>query len=120
MAQGCSIGCRWRTLMAQTQVLRILVFPLRRLGTMAQTPSRGISMTETLSTTFRVGHRYRCTITLPLALLQAGVAQMGACWEPDVPRLLSKAELRDYRRGRDALLAAAAKHIGGDVALVEV
>jgi hypothetical protein len=77
-------------------------------------------MTDTLSTTFRVGRRYRCSIVLPLAMLKAGSLQLVTRWEPDIPRRLNKAELRDYRQGRDALLAEAARHIGGNVAVVEV
>ena len=73
-----------------------------------------------LSTTFRVGRRYRCSIVLPLAGVKAGLLQIETSWQPDIPRRLSKAELRDYRRGRDALLAEAAKHIGGPVAVVEI
>jgi hypothetical protein len=108
--------------MAQAQALRIMVPPLGRLAPMAQNSlARGYrTMSETLSTTFRVGRRYRCTITLPLALLKAGVAQMGCSWDPCFPKHLRKAEMRDYRRGRDALLAEAAKHIGGSVAVIEV
>ena len=46
--------------------------------------------------------------------------QIETSWEPDIPRRLNKAEMRDYRRGRGALLAEAARHIGGPVAVVEV
>jgi hypothetical protein len=73
-----------------------------------------------LSSTFRVGRRYRSSIELPLTSIEQGAAQIEARWEPDVPRRLTKAELRDYRRGRDELLAEAARLLGGAVAIVEV
>jgi hypothetical protein len=76
--------------------------------------------TDTLSTTFRVGRRYRCSIALPLASIEQGAAVIETRWEPDVPYRLTKAELRDYRRGRDALLAEVARHIGGPVAVAEL
>jgi hypothetical protein len=77
-------------------------------------------MNGTLSTTFRVGRRYRCSIALPLASIEQGSAVIETRWEPDVPRRLTKAELRDYRRGRDALMTEAARVLGGAVAVVEV
>jgi hypothetical protein len=47
-------------------------------------------------------------------------AGLAAEWEPDVPtQRLTKSELRDYRRGRDAFVAEIARHIGGNVLLVE-
>jgi hypothetical protein len=55
-----------------------------------------------------------------LPSLKAGVVEIITCWEPDVPSRLSAEEMNDYRRGRDALLAEAARHIGGPVAVVEV
>ena len=75
---------------------------------------------DTLSTTFRVGRRYWCSIVLPLAMLKSGSLKIETSWEPDTPRRLTKAEMRDYRRGRDALLAEVAQHIGGGIAVVEI
>ena len=75
-------------------------------------------MSNQLSSTFRVGRRYRCTIVLPLG--RGTAAQMAATWEPELPRRLTNSELRDYRRGRDAMLAEAARLLGGPVAVVEV
>jgi hypothetical protein len=57
---------------------------------------------------------------LPLSDLGEPVGIIGVSWSPHTPRRLSKAELRDYRSGRDALLAEAAKRLGGNVAVVEV
>jgi hypothetical protein len=75
---------------------------------------------ESLSIIFQVGSRYRCTMRLPISDLGEPVGIIGVSWSPCTPKRLSKAELRDYRRGRDALLAEAAKHLGGAVAVVEV
>jgi hypothetical protein len=78
-------------------------------------------VSNTLSTTFRVGCRYRCTITLPVASLKTGAAAIiDARWEPHTPARLTKAEMRDYRRGRDILLTEAARYLGGNVAVVEI
>jgi hypothetical protein len=52
-----------------------------------------------VETTFQVGRRYRVTM-----ILRAD-GQFTADWHPDLPRSMSKQEWRDYRRGRDALLA---------------
>jgi hypothetical protein len=54
-----------------------------------------------LSVTFRVGHKYRVTVTMPPAR-QGEVRSAVFEWEPDVPRRLTKRELRQYRCGRDA------------------
>ena len=75
-------------------------------------------MSNQLSSTFRVGRRYRCTIVLPLLL--SGLTQLATKWEPAPPSRLTKSELRDYRRGRDALLAEAARVLGGAVFVAEV
>jgi hypothetical protein len=55
-----------------------------------------------------------------LSALKAGMIEINATWEPDLPTCLSPSEMNDYRRGRDALLAEAAQYIGGRVAVFEV
>jgi len=77
-------------------------------------------VSDALSTTFRVGCRYRCTITIPVASLTAGRAIIGTHWQPHAPTRVTKAEIADYRRGRDALLTEAARLIGGGVAVIEL
>jgi hypothetical protein len=77
-------------------------------------------MTEspTISTTFRVGKKFRCTITVPVSRTSA---VLKAEWEPDVPnRRLNKVELSDYRRGRDALISELAQQLGGNIVLAEI
>jgi hypothetical protein len=70
-----------------------------------------------ITSTFRVG-RYRCTMSIPLV---KGVFVMSCEWEPDAPKpgTLTKKELRDYRRGRDALIEEVARHLGINVLVVE-
>jgi len=75
---------------------------------------------DTLETTFRVGDRYRCSISIALASLTVGMLDIATLWEPDVPEHLSADEMNDYRRGRNALLAEAAQRIGGNVAVIEI
>ena len=70
-----------------------------------------------ISTTFRVGARYRCSITLPL---QNHAVTLHVGWQPDVPSRLTIAELRDYRAGRDALLKEAANLLGISVLVTEI
>jgi hypothetical protein len=72
----------------------------------------GASMTA-LSTTFRVGKRYRCEMRFDRA------RGLLAEWTPDTPRRLTTDETTDYRRGRDAFLAEVAKLIGGNVLVLE-
>jgi hypothetical protein len=70
-----------------------------------------ISRHNPLSTRFRVGKRFMCTLTF-------ADGEMRADWSP-MPRRLKQKEWADYRRGRDALLAEVAKSIGGNVLTVE-
>ena len=76
-------------------------------------------MAEGLATSFRVG-RYTCSIKLPIEALRAGVMRVETSWLPEPPTRLTKAELRDYRRGRDALLAEAGRLLGGPVLVAEI
>lgn len=72
-----------------------------------------------VTTTFRVGRRYRCTMTIPRP--EPGSALAMACaWEPSPPKRLNEREMRDYRRGRNAALSEAARLIGANVLCVEV
>lgn len=71
-----------------------------------------------LTRTFRVGKR---TVTLTFPRPKAGDALCLACeWSPDPPRRLSKAELRQYRAGRNAAVAELARELGVKAAVVEV
>jgi hypothetical protein len=79
-----------------------------------------IETADDISTRIRVGERYVVTLAIPLTALRSGVVHLDVVWEPSPPRRLTASELRDYRRGRNALFAEVAKHIGGNVAIVEV
>jgi hypothetical protein len=78
-------------------------------GSPEPTPPGGI-----LRTSFPVGYRFRCTMTMDVSSLAAGpaVSMLNAQWEPCPPKRLSAAEWRDYRAGRDAFFQRAAS-IGG-------
>ena len=67
-----------------------------------------------LRTSFPVGYRYRCTMTLDVKSLAAGPVggMLNAQWEPSLPKRLSAAEWRDYRAGRDAFFQRAASIVG--------
>lgn len=72
-----------------------------------------------IETTFRVGRRWKVTMALP-DRLPHGVLEIDAVWDPAAPaRRLNKRELADYRRGRDAFLAEAARLMGGSALVVE-
>jgi len=64
-----------------------------------------------LKSTFEVGN-YTCELTVSMG-------GMKASWSPCMPTKLSKKELRQYRAGRDALLANYAEETGANVMLVE-
>lgn len=71
-----------------------------------------------ISTTFRVGKRM-----VKMSLdehLPRGVTALNTEWTPDFPKALSKAEWKDYRRGRNLFLAEVARAIGGKVLVAEI
>jgi hypothetical protein len=72
-----------------------------------------------LSTTFKVGTRFKCTLTLdPKRLRPGAVDALMSAWEPDVPDQLTASERADYERGRDAFYEQAAK-LGCNVMFIE-
>ncbi len=76
-----------------------------------------------LTTAFRVGYRWRCTLAINLAEILADSPDnpviLAARWHPKTPQRLSAQELADYRRGRDALVAEIARAIGGNILVAE-
>ncbi len=72
-----------------------------------------------IETVFRVGERLRCRPAIPQP--RPGEALNMVChWQPTLPsRPLTGREWKDYRRGRDALLAEAAKLLGGKVLCIK-
>lgn len=64
-----------------------------------------------LKSEFKVG-----SFTCELTVSRGG---MHAAWSPRMPTKLSKKEVRQYRAGRDALIAKYAEVIGGNIMLVE-
>lgn len=70
-----------------------------------------------VETPFRVG---RYTLFMRLPLHRRGVAPLECQWSPDVPPRLTPAELAQYRRGRDTLIAEAAAILGGPAIVAEV
>jgi len=75
-----------------------------------------------LKSSFRVGYRFRCTMTMDVSSLAAGpaIGVLHAQWEPSLPHQLSAAEWRDYRAGRDALFRRAASILGRRVGVGEL
>lgn len=71
-----------------------------------------------ISHTWRVGER---TVTMTVPRPTAGRPVCLAIeWMPDKPQGLTPAELRQYREGRTAGLAAVAAELGAPVALLEL
>ncbi len=69
-------------------------------------PGESAAMTRT----WRVGKR-RVTLTVPQ--IRSGKVSTAAIeWHPDVPRRLSRRELRQYRAGRDAAFADLCSELG--------
>jgi hypothetical protein len=77
----------------------------------------------TLLTTFKVGYRYRCTMTAHLGEISSPSAvvpvSVTATWHPKTPSRLSPREMADYRRSRDALIAEISRMIDGNVLVAE-
>lgn len=67
---------------------------------------------------FAVGRR-TCEVTIPRPPV-GGVISMVVEWLPEPPRQLAPEELAEYRRGRDAAVAEAARLIGMTAAVIEV
>ncbi len=68
--------------------------------------------------TWRVGKR-KVTMTAP----QVRIGQVGMAtieWAPDMPRRLSRRELKQYRKGRDAAFAELCADLGIRGALGEI
>lgn len=72
-----------------------------------------------LSASFRVGRKYRVTVTMPQSRL-GEVRSAVFEWEPDVPRRLTKKELQEYRHGRDTAVAELAARTGLRTLLIEI
>jgi hypothetical protein len=81
------------------------------------TPPGGI-----LRTTFRVGYRFRCTMTMDVSRLVTGpaIGILNAQWEPSPPKRLSATELRDYRAGRNGLIRLVANNLGRRIGVGEL
>ncbi len=62
--------------------------------------------------TFKVG-KYTCEMSYH------SDGDLYAVWSPDLPRQLSKRELRQYRAGRNAFLIEEARTLGGAIAVIE-
>lgn len=60
--------------------------------------------TPALIHTWRVGKRYKCTITIP-RVVPGSVACATVEWEPYIPSNLNSREMREYRQGRDEAVA---------------
>jgi hypothetical protein len=68
------------------------------------------------STTFKVGS-YSCTMTFAQS-----TRQLACEWDPHEPpaKSLTKAEINQYRAGRDALMAEVARALGGGILIIDV
>jgi hypothetical protein len=67
-----------------------------------------------LKSSFRVGYRFRCTMTMDVSSLATGpaIGTLNVQWEPSLPKQLSTNEWRDYRAGRDTFFRRAASIVG--------
>ncbi len=69
-----------------------------------------------LSIRFRVGKRFRCTMS---ADLDAGPQSISCEWFPDLPKRLKARDVDDYRRGRDEFFAQLGDALGQKIMVVE-
>ena len=80
-----------------------------------------------ISLTFKVGYRWRCTLTAAVDAALAAIAANApggqltatAAWHPKMPRRLSGREGADYRRGQETFEAEVAKVLGDKVLVFE-
>ena len=75
--------------------------------------------TPTITASFNVGHRYRCTLSTP-ATLAPDATEIIAEWEPHVPRAMSAVEWHDYTVGRDDFMRKLSAAVGGTVGVVDL
>lgn len=69
--------------------------------------------------TFKVGSKHTVTLSLP-SVPPGQPCEIQAQWKPDIPKHMSAKMLKDYRHGREKLLADVAKSMNGKVMCVEV
>lgn len=68
---------------------------------------------RTMSKTFPVGKKLVCTMTIG--------AEGATCeWSPAAPDYLTERELRDYRKGRNALFVAFSEMVGCEMLVVDI
>ena len=75
-----------------------------------------MSAPHTLSSTFRVGKHFRCTMTAELPT----PSRIDCEWRPDLPRKLKQRDVAEYQRGRDAFFAELGRAIGLRLAVIDV
>lgn len=73
-----------------------------------------MNLDRQLSTTFRVGRRFKCTMSM-----DASGGALKCEWAPRTPTRLSRQELADYRRGRDAMIGEFARITKQRILIVE-
>lgn len=69
--------------------------------------------------TFSVGDRYRCTLTI-VAGRNGTPAAVRVEWDPATPHHLSRFEINEYLRQRDAFLADFHRETGLGVAVITI
>ena len=73
------------------------------------------------SITFRVGRKFRCTVTYPASGAPDGIGALAVSWLPHAPRRnLTRAERRDWRKGIEALTAEISRYDGVPFVVAEV
>ena len=73
-----------------------------------------------ITSTFRVGDKFLCTVSVPLNQPPGSAITINAEWHPRPPSRLTDDELAEYRAGRNAVLTEVARHLGGNVAVVDL
>jgi hypothetical protein len=77
-------------------------------------------MSNSFSTTFRVGRKYLCTVSYPVDADDDGISTLSMTWSPRTPYRLTSAERRDWRRGIQMLTDEIARRDGVPFVVVEV
>ena len=94
--------------------------PPRKVTYFEPVPPR-LARNTIIESTFDVGRRFRCTISVDCGQLDPGavIQPIRGEWQPRMPERLDDEELADWRAGRDAVYQLAALTVGARLAVAD-
>ena len=90
-------------------------------GISARLAPLSIATNTIIESTFEVGRRFRCTMSVDCGQLDPGavIRPVPGEWRPRMPERLDEEELADWRAGRNAVYQLAALTIGARLAVAD-